>query len=81
MKKSYEYDIKGLIGEEARVLSKLEPQDEAQYMVKVRGELWRANSLDDLKLGEKIKILSVNKLTLMVGKAGVEQPSSQSKKL
>ena len=80
MKKRYEYDIEGLIGEEARVVSKLEPQDEAQYMVRVRGELWSANTLDDLKPGEKVKILSINRLTLMVGKAGVEQSSSQAKK-
>ena len=72
MKKRYEYGIEGLIGEEARVVSKLEPQDKAQYMVKVRGELWSANSLDDLKPGEKVKILSVDRLTLVVGKAGVE---------
>ena len=70
MKKRYEYDIEGLIGEEARVLSKLEPQDEARYMVRVRGELWSANSLDDLKLGETVKVLSVNRLTLVVGKTG-----------
>ena len=80
MKKRSEYGIEGMIGTEARVVSKLQPQDEAQYMVKVRGELWSANSLDDLKPGEKIKILSVNKLTLMVGKAGIEQPLSQTKK-
>jgi membrane protein implicated in regulation of membrane protease activity len=72
MKKRYEYGIEGFIGAEARVVSKLEPQDKAQYMVKIRGELWRANSLDDLKPGEKVKILSVNGLTMMVGKAGVE---------
>lgn len=64
----------GLIGEEARVVSKMEPQDEAQYMVKVHGELWSAKSLDDLKPGEKVKILSVNRLTLVVGKTDVEQP-------
>jgi membrane protein implicated in regulation of membrane protease activity len=74
MTKRYEYDIKGLIGEEARVVSKLEPQDKARYMVKVHRELWRANSLDDLNPDEKVKILSVNGLTLMVGKTAVRQP-------
>ena len=72
MKNRYEYGVEGFIGEEARVVSKSKPQDEARYMVKVRGELWGANSLDDLKPGDMVKILSANRLTLMVGKSVVE---------
>jgi membrane protein implicated in regulation of membrane protease activity len=72
MKKNYEYGVEGFIGEEARVISKLGLLNDAQYMVKVRGELWSANSIDDLKPGDKVKILSANKITLVVGKTGVE---------
>ena len=72
MKKNYEYGAEGFIGEEARVISKLGSLNDAQYMVKVHGELWSANSVDDLKPGDKVKILSANKITLVVGKTGVE---------
>ena len=76
MKRRLKYGLEGLVGAEARVVSKLGPHDEAQYMVRVRGELWSANSRDDLKLGEMVKILSVDGLTLLVGKTSVKQPSS-----
>jgi membrane protein implicated in regulation of membrane protease activity len=72
MKKNYEYGIEGVIGKEARVVSELGLLNDVQYLVKVRGELWSANSTDDLKLGDKVKILSANELILVVGKTGVE---------
>ena len=72
MKKKYEYGAEGFIGKEVRVVSELELLNDAQYLVKVRGELWSANSTDDLKPGDKVKILSVNELILVVGKTGVE---------
>ena len=80
MKKRSKYGLEGLIGAEARVVSKLGPHDEAQYMVRVRGELWSANSRDDLKPDETVKILSVNGLILLVGKTGVEPSIPQSEK-
>lgn len=72
MKKNHEYGVEGFIGEEARVVSKLGLLNNAQYMVKVRGELWSANSIDDLKPGDKVEILSATRLTLVVKKASVE---------
>jgi membrane protein implicated in regulation of membrane protease activity len=81
MKKRSKDGVEGLIGSEARVVSKLGPHNEAQYMVRVRGELWSANSRNDLKPDETVKILSVNGLTLVVGKNSAEQPSSQTKPL
>ena len=74
MKKKHEYSAEGFIGEEAIVISKLGPLNYAQYMVKVHGELWSANSVDDLKPGDKVKILSTNRLILVVAKASAEQP-------
>jgi membrane protein implicated in regulation of membrane protease activity len=68
MKKRPRYGVEALINAEARVVTGLGPDADAQYLVKVRGELWRANSHDDLKLGETVKILSVNGLTLTVGR-------------
>ena len=72
MKKNHEYGVEGFVGGEARVVSKLGLLNDAQYLVKVRGELWSANSIDDLKTGDKVKILSANGLILVVGKTGVE---------
>lgn len=37
MKKQPNFGREGLIGTEARVISKLEPGEEAQYMVRIRG--------------------------------------------
>lgn len=81
MKKRSKDGVEGLIGAEARVVSKLGPHDKAQYMVKVRGELWSANSRDKLKTDEMVKVLSVNGLTLVVGKNSADQPSSREKPL
>jgi membrane-bound ClpP family serine protease len=80
MKKRSKYGVEGLIGAEARVVSKLGPHDEAQYLVRIRGELWSANSRDELKLDETVKILSVSGLILLVGKTDEESSSSQAKK-
>jgi hypothetical protein len=74
MKKRLKYAPEGLIGAEARVVSKLGPQDEAQYLVKIRGELWSANSRDDFKPGDVAQILSVDGLKLLIGKT--IEPSS-----
>jgi len=81
MKKRSKYGAEGLIGSEARVVSKLGPHEQAQYMVRVRGELWSANSRDNLNPDETVKVLSVNGLTLVVGKNSSDQPLSHAKPL
>jgi membrane-bound ClpP family serine protease len=48
-------------------------------MVRVRDESWSANSKDELRIDEIVKILSVNGLTLLVGKISIETSSSQRK--
>ncbi len=68
MKKRPSYGIKALIGAQARVVSRLGPKADAQYLVKLRGELWRADSNDSLKPGEPVVVLSVNGLTLIVAR-------------
>ncbi len=68
MKKRPYTGSEDLIGEEARVVIKSVSHDEAEYMVRVHGELWSANSRDDLKPDEIVKVLSVDGLTLIVGK-------------
>jgi membrane protein implicated in regulation of membrane protease activity len=68
MKKNYEYGIDGVIGKEAKVASKVGRLNEAQYLIKIRGELWSADSKDDLKPGDRVKVLSANELVLTVEK-------------
>ena len=60
----------GLIGMEGRVVSKLEPKpgEEARYMIRIRGELWRANSQEELFPGDIIEIVAVNGLILDIRK-------------
>ena len=70
MRKRPKTGVEDLIGAEARVVSELEPHDEATYLVKIRGELWSANSDDKLKPGDKMKIISVKYLTLFIRKNG-----------
>ncbi len=55
-----------LPGTTAVVVSRLKPGAEAQYVVKVRGELWNANSQDDLKPGDSVRIVSADGLLLTV---------------
>lgn len=62
----------GLVGAMARVVSKLDPKDNAQYMVAVEGELWHANSTDILEPGETVRILVVEGLTLTVQRIGTQ---------
>ena len=72
MKRHPSYGVEALIGADARVVSKLGPNADAQYLVKVHGELWRANSEDGLKSGQVVTILSVSGLTMTVGTRRVD---------
>jgi membrane protein implicated in regulation of membrane protease activity len=71
----------GLVGTSARVVSKLGPSDEAQYLVEADGELWSANSPDVLKPGEKVRITKVEGIKLLVSRFGSQQisPSGAAK--
>lgn len=55
-----------MIGEIGRVVQDLNPEG----MVKIRGELWRAESKDGrpIKVGERVKVVEVRGLTLIVTK-------------
>ena len=59
MKKRPDSGIESLIGTEARVISMNEPGEDALYMIKIRGETWRANSKDSLKPGDRVTISSI----------------------
>jgi membrane protein implicated in regulation of membrane protease activity len=54
------------VGDEAIVVSRLGPLDEAQYMVEVHGELWGANSPDVLNVGETVIITNAKGIILSV---------------
>lgn len=63
----------GLIGAEAVVVSRARPGDEARYIVRLEGELWSANSPDDLKPGETVIVTSLDGLLLMVQRTADNQ--------
>ena len=57
---------KGLLGTTARVTSRLGPLADAQYMVETAGELWKADSLAPLRIGDTVSIIKVKGLKLLV---------------
>ncbi len=67
-----ESGAQSLIGTEAKVVSKLGPQDEAQYQVKIRGELWSAHSHDKLEPGDTVSITSVDGLMLTAKRVDIQ---------
>jgi membrane protein implicated in regulation of membrane protease activity len=60
----------GLVGGKARVVSRLGPAEEAQYLVEADGELWSANSPDTLESGEIVSIVRVDGIRLFVKHIG-----------
>jgi len=78
MKRRPDYGSEGLIGAEARVVSVLGAHDDARYLVRVRGELWKAHSRDDLKPDDTVRVLAVSGLILTVKKIKTEQSQPQS---
>jgi membrane protein implicated in regulation of membrane protease activity len=55
-----------LIGGACEVVSKLGPEDHAQYLVRSQGELWSASSPNVLRTGEMVSILAVDGIRLVV---------------
>jgi len=56
----------GLIGREAEVVPRVNHGNGASYFVRVEGELWSARSRDDLKPGDIVVIIGVEKNRLTV---------------
>lgn len=61
------------IGEQARVVSRLGPEDEFRYMVEVHGELWAAVSSDKLNVGDVVSIKSVKGIILWVQRDNISE--------
>ncbi len=66
MSKQPETGSEGLIGATAEVVSKLNPGNLAQYLVRSQGELWSASSPDVLGTGEMVSIAAVDGIRLVV---------------
>jgi membrane protein implicated in regulation of membrane protease activity len=56
----------GLVGSIARVTAVARQGDEGQYLVKIEGEIWSANSSEKLTTGENVKVNSIDGLILNV---------------
>ena len=59
----------GLIGASGRVVSRVKPGGNAQYLVRTQGELWGADSPDALEPGELITVTGIDGLKLRVQRA------------
>jgi membrane protein implicated in regulation of membrane protease activity len=62
-----------MIGIEARVVSACRPLGE----VRVQGELWRARCDDGADIGEQVRILSIEGLTLVVARSSGARQETQ----
>ena len=56
----------GLMGATARVVSRVQPGGNAQYLVRTQGELWGADSPDALEEGELVIVTGMDGLKLHV---------------
>jgi membrane protein implicated in regulation of membrane protease activity len=72
----------GLIGATARVVSRVQPGGNAQYLVRTQGELWGADSPDALKEGELVTVTGMDGLKLRVQRitGSYETESSENPK-
>ena len=55
----------GMVGEAGRVEKKLEHDE---YLVRVHGEYWRAESFDKLEPGDKVTVTAIRNLMIQVEK-------------
>ena len=55
----------GLIGKTGIAQTKISPEGQ----IKILGEIWNAAGKDSIKKGEKVRVISVNDLTVTVEKA------------
>ncbi len=60
--------FRSLIGTEVEVVSKLDPLDHAQYLVRSGGELWGARSGEVLHPGENVSVTAVDGIRLVVAR-------------
>ncbi len=68
MRKPLQDGFQSLIGTEAKVISKLEPNNSAKYLVRAQGEgeLWSAYSKDTLDIGEQVNVVAVRGIGIVV---------------
>ncbi len=59
-----------LVGGEAEVVSKLNAEAHAQYLVRAGGELWSAFSPEPLQPGETVRITTLDGVRLTVERGG-----------
>jgi membrane-bound serine protease (ClpP class) len=68
MKRKPESGRENLIGEMGKVVSLQDDLSAARFQIKVRGELWSANSEAPLQPGDIVKIKNVDGIILVVEK-------------
>ena len=59
MKQPIQDDFRSLVGNQAEIVSCLDSNHLAQYLVRSRGELWSAHSKDTFQTGDLVNIVAV----------------------
>ncbi len=72
MKQPSQSGPESMVGEPVEIIKKLDPKGQVLF----KGEIWKAESSDTLRKGDRAEIISVKGLTLKVGK-----PSQNGKML
>lgn len=78
IKKTPTTGASGLKGATGRVVSKLKPSEESQYLVEADGELWSASSPEMLQPGDEVRIVDVKGIRLEVVRKTGATPSGRS---
>ena len=78
IKKTPTTGVSGLKGATGKVVSRLKPSEESQYLVEADGELWSANSPDTLQPGDEVRIVDVKGIRLEVVRKPGATPSGRS---
>ena len=79
MRRNKKYRIvtgrEGLIGEEAKIVSKSVSWGKTRYMMQVEGELWTVRSNDDVQPGEQVIIAAFEDNTPVVKRKDISSGS------
>lgn len=66
MKRPVQDGFHSLVGSKVEVVSRLAPDESAQYLVRSHGELWSAYSHDTFHPGDKAEIMAVRGIGVVV---------------
>ncbi len=73
MKQPVRDGFQSLIGTETRVISRVDSEHAARYLVRSQGELWSAFSKDGLQPGDVVTIVGVQGVGVVIERSGTSE--------